>query len=284
MRTLFHRSLRSLPLTTLSVSDQDRQRHTNDTCQTPQVSLNEVERLIEARGWLEGPLTRALYASAGNDAKPMTFLHPAFLERQGATEIPAPSFLVYVDQRAPSSRERVPISFDDERTKIETTETIPIRVGTGRAYLLRCEFHSRELGARTVAILRVRSTNDQFLRLASREGWSPETFVGICDGCGGFGGNDHCENNFDPESSLPLKLGARWWVSDHFDRPLADLDPQDGATFGDPAGEHPATMTQVAFLSTLWRSKVNDQRRLRGGARIFSIEHGMPSGQGELPL
>jgi hypothetical protein len=169
------------------------------------------------------------------------------------------------------------LSFEDGRTRIETLETHALDLHGYRAYLLRVRFQSDELQTRDSAVLRVRATNDEFVGAALAEGWRPHLFIGMNDGCcPGWGGNDRCENQLeDPTISIPLRLGACWWISDHFPGSTASGgdDPQNGDVIRSANPDFPVCLRQLAFLSTDWRSKVPDgyEGRLRGGARLFEI-------------
>ena len=122
-------------------------------------------------------------------------------------------------------------------------------------------------------------TNDEFADLALSEGWTPQWFIGVCDGCGAFGGNHRCECDLEPTHSIPLRLGARYWVTDHLHR--ADVqgtreggerDLVNGQLVRSRDSAFPVGLRQVVFLSTGWRSRVADTIRLWGGARVFEVE------------
>lgn len=249
------------------------------------MALVEAERLVMERGWIAVPLSRAFYASAGRDTRPLTLLHPSFLEAQGAAQVPPPNFFVFVDYQSPGDEDRVPLVFDDVATQITTSEVLPVRIGAHPARLLRCRLESEILGNRDFAVLRIRAKNEQLLSVAESEQWSPEIFIAVNDGCTGFGGNHRCENSFNPDWSLPIRLNPRFWVTDHFADPaLNDQDPADGEVITATAGSYAVALTQVAFLSVLWRTQKFGHQRLRGGARIFSIDRGLAaSGQIEEP-
>jgi hypothetical protein len=244
-------------------------------------TISDMHALAIREGWIEPSEASALYVSAGADTKPMALLHPDFLARQGASSVKAPSFFVYVDQDRPASPDDQ-ISFEDERTKIETTTSLPQDLEGHQADLLRVSLASDVLSERDVVILRVRMLNEDFAQFALAEGWSADWFIGVCDGCGAFGGNSRCENALvDPNESIPLRLGSRWWVTDHLPGSDAPTTRSGGAT--DLANDQAVrpkdlafdlSLRQIAFLSTDWRSNVADTTRLYGGARVFGVERG----------
>lgn len=95
----------------------------------------------------------------------------------------------------------------------------------------------------------------------------PEWFIGICDGCAGWGGNSRCENDTeDISASIPIRLNIRYWVTDHFNRdhpPLPLEGDPDPFSMPLPNG---STLRQVAFISNHWRSSNS-----RYGSRVFEV-------------
>jgi hypothetical protein len=232
-------------------------------------TINDVARSIT---WIPRPAVSALYASAGTDLRPITLTHPEILKRKSGKPIEAPSFFVYIDK---NPFEIANLSFDDERTRITTTSCRSLTLHGFEAQLLRLRFESIELGLRDVAVLRVQATNDAFTDAALAEGWRPHLFIGMNDGCGGFGGNDRCENQLlDAAQSIPARLRAPWWITDHLPGSTArgGDDPENGEIVQSSDPRYPIVLRQVAFLCTSWRSNVNETLRLYGGARLFETQ------------
>jgi hypothetical protein len=230
-------------------------------------------------GWIEEPVVPALYVSAGGDTNPFILLHPDFLSGQAEAQIEAPNFFVYVDAERPGNGENAGLRFEDDRTTIQTEAELPSNLGDAEGSLLRVSIKSDRMTERQVAVLRLRMTNEEFAQAALKEGWSPEWFVGVCDGCGAFGGNTRCECDLEPEHSIPLRLNARYWVTDHL--PRGDVrgtreggeeDLVNGQLVRSRDETFPIGLRQVAFLSTGWRSRVADTIRLWGGPRVFESE------------
>ena len=226
----------------------------------------------------------ALYASARTDTQPFTLLHPDRLREQGA-DVAAPNLFVYSDLDVPNEEGDASLSFSDDRTQIETADQVAVTVGDLPAHLLAVSLNSSELSDRTVAVLRIKTPNRSLAEAAEAEGWRPPWFVGICDGCGGFGGNAICENSFldfdhpAPLEPIPLRLGCRYWVSDHFfgsdalkHREGGEEDLPDGGlvTPSDPRFE--VGLRQIVRIGAGWRSKCRNDDRTFGGARLFEIE------------
>ena len=221
----------------------------------------------------------ALYVSSGTDTKAITFTHPQFLARQIGAEVEPPKFFVYVDKDVdPGSGE---LSFDDGRTIIRTIEQEPFDVHGFPGQLARVRMESPELDSGTAAdlrgdvgLLRVQADNEAFALAALEEEWSPSCFIGVCDGCGAFGGNTRCENQvLNLETSIPVRLRTPWWVTDHLPGSTAHGgdDPANGDEVNSTEPEFPARLRQRAFMSTNWRSRVSENIRLHGGARLFDV-------------
>jgi hypothetical protein len=210
-------------------------------------------------GWIDDQASTALYASAGTDAMALTFLHPLFLKEQTGREIAGPQVFVYVDRTGPEGRQG-PISFKDEETVITTKATEPWVDGPFAGHLTRVSHESSRFGCRSLAVLRIKASNQRLASLVLGEGWRPDVFIGMCDGCGAFGGNGICENHL-PGSTLE-----------------AGCDPKNGEMISSKAAGFPVTLRQAGFLSTKWRSLT--RHRLYGGARIFELVPDPVSGNG----
>lgn len=218
-------------------------------------------------GWVPEGFTSALYVSAGTDTKAPVYLRNERFESEVAADITAPDFFVYVDQRHPLRLGRPELSHRDDRTQVETVDKIPFRSLDVRGHMVLLKITSDRHPDRQVVVLRLRMKNEDFALAALAEGWSPEWFIGVCDGCAGWGGNTRCENEVrDASSSIPIRLGVRYWVTDHLnciDVPL----PSEGET-GEFITNLPngSALRQVAFLSNDWSSS-----NFRYGSRIFEV-------------
>ena len=242
-------------------------------------SISSALTIATEEGWVSEPLVPALYVSAGGDTKPFTLLHPEFLAKQADGRLDARNAFVFVDAGRPGNGENNGLAYHDGRTKITTVREETVEVANGTGSLLFVSIESDQMASRQVVVLRLRMTNEEFAQTALAEGWSPEWFIGVCDGCGAFGGNSRCESDLEPEHSIPLRLGVRYWVTDHL--PRADVqgtreggeeDLVDGQLVRSRDASFPIGLRQVAFLSTHWRSNVADTIRLWGGARVFEAE------------
>jgi hypothetical protein len=246
--------------------------------------LADAAREAQRRGWISSGFRSALYASAGQCTKAPVYLRPEVLTERGLTDVRVPEFMVYADKDQPFDSQSFALSFDDDdRTMVETVEVVPIASFGVPARLLRVHVASDRFPDRQVAVLRLKIENEDLAILAIAEDWSPEWFIGICDGCAGYGGNmecdgaSHCENEIEDYGvSIPLRLGVRYWVTDHFSSSagrfgLPSEEPE--GTLDLPSG---ARLRQVAFLTSHW-----DSSNFDCGSRIFEVRYGgkkrMPS-------
>jgi hypothetical protein len=214
-----------------------------------------VELIAEVgrRGILDGPPVSALYPSAGFDTKQFTFTHAEFFARRGLAEVPAPNVYVLVDVRA-----QPPPAFTDTATEIETTDTERLTVGGIEMQLLTVRHHSDTFADRTVAVVSVTIDNREIQPIWHREGFLPDFFIGVCDGCRG-GGNpkQYCVNRLNVPAAMPQALAdavrvPRWWIADHFMdvQPFAELRVGEHIRSTDP--RFPFAYRKVALLSSDW--------------------------------
>src|SRR5437868_5445395 len=117
-------------------------------------SIHDAEMLAVREGWISQTVVPCLYVSAGTDTHPFALLHPNFLARQGAGHLNAPSFLVYIDSGTPRDDEDSSLSFEDDRTKIETVNHQTVDLAGHRAELLHVSMASDQLGTSSFAVLR----------------------------------------------------------------------------------------------------------------------------------
>ncbi len=188
--------------------------------------IRRAQLVAEDEGWIPQCSLACLYVSAGGDTRPLTYLRHEVLTDAVVSDWIIPEFFVFVDRDLPGSDGDMDLYFDDGRTRVQTVEQRPVESASWeRAALLRVVVTSDRFPIRECAVLRIRSDTEGFCQDALAEDWSPDWFIGICDGCA-FGGNDRCENELDRiEQSIPLRLRVRFWLTDHLARrPLLDED------------------------------------------------------------
>lgn len=233
-------------------------------------TLADATEYAVSRGWVSADPVAALYVSAGADTKAPVYLRNERIRPVCGEEIEAPQFFVYVDKGSVLSRLGVELTHDDEHTQVETIETVRCRAVGHVGHLLHVRVTSDRYPRRNVAVLRIRMENETFGRAALAEGWSPDWFIGICDGCAGFGGNWRCENEIrDLSASIPIRLKARYWVADHFNCCQIDLPPETHVPHLRLPLPNGTVLRQMALISRHWRSSNSDQ-----GSRIFELKKG----------
>jgi hypothetical protein len=224
---------------------------------------------IDPHGSLTGTLSQlggetvALYVSSGSDTMPFTFLHPRFLASRGMPDVAAPDTFIFVDRTARPGK----LAFEDGEVHIETVDIASCEVAGLRGAMLTVRLRAREAGwERDARVLRLQASNEDVYGLAADERWTPEMFIGVCDGCR-MGGNDGCENSLDLQRS-PLRWlePPRWWVTEHFYPLGGHVGVGDTVWSRDPA--FPVVFRKVGLLSPRWGT----YRATLFGATVFSVE------------
>jgi hypothetical protein len=190
----------------------------------PPGPIREAQAYAEQEGWIpEGSLS-CLYVSAGMDTRPLTYLRPEVIPEEVVADWVLPRFFVFVDRDQPADGDDLSLEFDDGRTRVETIEERTVDSETrDMAALLRIRLRSDRFPVREYAVLRICGDNEAICQESLSEGWAPDWFIGVRDGCGG------CFNIIDsPERSIPLRLGVSFWLTndlggygltdDHFNR------------------------------------------------------------------
>lgn len=218
-----------------------------------------IEAATAASGKMR-PIT-AFYPSAGYDTAPFMFLHDAFRRHRGAWGPPTPDLYVYVDMMGPSELERSSLTFQERRRGnalvVETVSSRALSIEGNSSSLLSVAFHSDvEDEERNYAVLRIRCENRTALEMCVRATWSPDVYVGVCDGCGAYGLNYRCENTLLPDKYgrppfLMFQETPRWWVTDHF-RPRTLWHRYASGDLIPVPPSFPFTIQKIALLSSRW--------------------------------
>jgi hypothetical protein len=231
--------------------------------------IRELVDDVANRLRLEGRLATALYASAGTDTRAITFTGPEFFEARHVGFVPSPNLFIYIDRRKQEA-----LHFEDASTSIKTVDEGPLTLAGALGRLLRVRFESATHGRRECVIALLREENAHIAGLVRRDGWAPDVFIGVTDGCR-FGGNDgNCVNDLRLPAGLPPSmarevLAPRWWITDHFPnhRPFGELRNGDYLESKDP--EFPMRFRKLALLSSDWGRYASPQLR---GATLFACE------------
>lgn len=174
----------------------------------PPGPIRTLQHQAEEAGWIPGGSVAALYVSAGADTRPLAYLRPEVIPEEVTSGESLPRFFVFVDLIEPSAEEPL-LGFEDDRSRIKTIEHQPVETERWDfASLLRVNVQSDSYPDREYAVLRIRGDNEAICQDALAEGWAPEWFIGVRDGCGG------CFNIIDSaEDSIPLRLGVSFWLT-----------------------------------------------------------------------
>jgi hypothetical protein len=213
--------------------------------------ISDVRSYAEESGWIDGSGADLFYVSSGNDSRPLFSLSGTGLAQFGIDADKAPSFFVYVDHSHPE-RASEPNLRDPEHESVEIhlEESEEVQIAGFPAFLLFLTVASSSEDSRRVAVLRIKTGNEEVGNLAEAEGWSPAWFVGICDGCNGYGGqiedprlrgedglHMRCENQVaEGFHSIPLNLKVKYWLTDHLRLGPELLEVNEAHTL--PPGDH----------------------------------------------
>lgn len=155
----------------------------------------------------------ALYVSAGNDTKALTFLHPDYVRNKGVNNFPDIGFYIFVDKKCTN-----PFAFNDGKTEIHIVSEHIEDIGIHPCTVFHLKFKSNVLSEKEFIIISINCHNKDFINTYE---FLPDVFIGVCDGCA-MGGNRGCENNLNPKSLHDKYIGninfalPDWYVSDHF--------------------------------------------------------------------
>jgi hypothetical protein len=237
-------------------------------------SMNALVEQVTRLSWIDGPITTALYPSSASDTYPITLTHPAFLAKKGLSGVPAPNLFVYVDRKPqfgpPGANPRC--LFEDSRTRILLHSA---QSGPDGIQVLGLSAESHRLPTRRVVIAFLQRENQEVAEMAYLDQWVPDVFIGVCDGCGGFGGNDRslCVNRLSTHGltrSRPQQTPIpRWWITDHFvDHDQTSLPVKDGYVTSTEDG-FPYRFKALARLSEQWGGYRNWSL---GGTWLFEVQ------------
>ncbi len=212
----------------------------------------------------------ALYGSAASDTRPFTFLTPAALAlRAGdglaALKLPPPAspvLHVRIDRRP--RRPSFP-QFDDGDSRISIAgrrRRVMVAGVEGRLTPVRVETHTPEWQIANLLMLEFVGANEEIGPRLAAAGLRPEVFVGVTDGCGGFGGNtpEFCVSRLDvPSLDRNFAAGTRpkWVITDHLcvtegGRVTSHHSFAAGARYGPLDRGFPVSLRAVSRLSTAW--------------------------------
>jgi hypothetical protein len=167
------------------------------------------------------------------------------------------------------------VQFSDDSTTIETVDSEPVRAGGIDMRLARVRYTSTSFARRDLAVISIKADNRHIQPVWHREGWLPELFIGVCDGCR-YGGNpsDACVNRLDVPSDMSRSEAdqvrvPKWWITDHFRdvRSYGELRPGDHVESLDE--RFPFTYKKIALLSSDWGTYADSAM---AGATLFSVE------------
>lgn len=130
--------------------------------------------------------------------------------------------------------------------------------------ILEVSLESDEAGwDRACKVLRLEASTDDLYRIPAKKRWTPDMFIGVCDGCR-LGDNHRCENSLALEES-PLRLlePPAWWVTEHFTPLFGHFGPED-VIYGLESA-FPVRFVKLGMLSPAWGTRSRDPQTNESG-------------------
>lgn len=229
----------------------------------------------------------ALYASAGNDTRALSFMHPQYLNKHVNEDIIAPNIFVYVDTsyalaKLQDGTVEARIDYRDEYTVIETIADRELTICGWPSRVSRVWWKSYlqpdRSSDRSSWVVFIRAPNREVFHQCRHELWAPDFFVGVTDGCR-MGGNDTCVNELSNRqvSLLQSSVLPQYWITDHFQNfKLVDSNGCEtkqsriGETVESSEPSFPVNFRKLALLSSDWGRYGRGD--VFGGATLFRVE------------
>ncbi len=230
----------------------------------------------------------ALYASAGQDSKVLTFLHPEFLSKRSKSQISKIDLFILLDRFYALGEEHqdddvaADLSYVDEETAITQSNAQEYQVDRfpARTADITWTSHRPDVSSYETKVLFIRCDNEQFSAICQRDRWAPDVFIGVCDGCN-FGTSNHCVNELTthgiPREMMQEVVLPKWWITDHMGN-CQMLDEagtsqvhqlRDGDLVRSLDPEFPVQFRKIALLSSDWGHYGCAEIR---GATLFKLE------------
>lgn len=250
----------------------------------PELQAKSVEDLLSIIGLGAGAPV-ALYGSSGTDTRPLVFLTPeAIALRAGPGLAPlglapplAPALHIRINRRMHGASY---LDFNNGQSRISRIERPRrVRVGSAEGRLIRVLVESSMpgWGLQAPYVLDFAGGNEEIGPHLAALGLRPEIFVGVSDGCAGFGDNppELCVNRLCRDSlgrNFSAGTYPKWVVADHL-TPSADVPGcthhcfETGRIYASSDSRVPVALRAVARMSTAWGHYGSD------GAWLFHCQY-----------
>lgn len=236
------------------------------------VVKNFAALLKEAADWVNEEPVTALYPCCGQDTMPFTFTHPDFFKHLDMQDIPSPNVFIFIDKIEHH------LEYDDANLSIAVVRKEDISIfGHNAAFhqLVWSSSADREWliqKERNFFVVYLVGNWRRFPHVFSQEGFVPDFFVGVTDGCR-LGGNPECVNRlstnglgYEEAARIPM---PRYYITDHFENAQIPNPCRRGDFVSSMDESFPLVFKKLALLSTDW-GNYGGWTNL-GGATLFKV-------------
>jgi hypothetical protein len=215
-------------------------------------SMRDVIGLAQKAGYRLSAEGTCLYPSAGSDFKVLSLTHADFIASRQVQNFPNLGIYLLIDRSNFNEA-----AMGDSETAVELLDKWSLRLFGLPADLLIVQWSSKQeaYSSRTLAVLLLKTTNEESALAFYQNNWCPDVFVGITDGCrfweeDRYGRTICCVNDLRRSGPANIKM-PEWWITDHFV----------GATLPNPMAvgdrvvsdsDFPFVFEKAALLSSSW--------------------------------
>lgn len=239
------------------------------------IDVEQIRQDPQVIDWIGLSPEIALYPSGGRDTYPMTFFHPRSYPPDQRGVVPAPQILIYNDRGA-GMTEMITHRDSNERNHKDRATSIIMEahgIDFGQWVTTITQEWSRQLSPgitllgyrwvsqyrhfedRNYVVVNRQGDNRTLQQDIRPNGWLPDVFVGVCDGCR-RNRTDRCVNALtldglspDAASRVPL---PKWWITDHFVNAHDDELIEVGSFVRSADSRFPVAFEAVRKLSYWW--------------------------------
>ncbi|MFP4477654.1 MAG: hypothetical protein ACLFOY_18995 [Desulfatibacillaceae bacterium] len=222
-------------------------------------TIAEAVRAAADRVGVPHAVSTALYPCAGIDLLAVARTRPehyAALDVKGA---PSPDVFLYVDTADPIEGGNR-FGFEDDFCRIGHAGLLSGALGGHPCHEVHLNVESGARGGEekagfTVVLLCVTASHQEFADVVDSEGFLPDMFIGVTDGCI-LGGNKSCVNQLvlrqEHQKTYKDRCMPGWYVTDHFRNCLPMKNPVPGTVVRSTEPAFPHAFELVARLDSGW--------------------------------
>jgi len=236
------------------------------------MEIENINALLKvAVDWVGGQPVTALYPCCGQDTKPFTFTHPDFFNHLGLANTPGPNIFIFID------KEEHKLEYNDANLTIEVAGEETGSILGSNAVFQKIVWISSSgeewlvQRKRNLFVAYLVGDWRRFPVVFKREGFVPDFFIGVTDGCRMGGGNPECVNRLSTsgltyEEAERVEI-PRYYITDHFENATIPDPCPKGASVRSNDAEFPYVFRKLSLLSSEWGNY--GYHTTLGGATLF---------------